>query len=364
MYLLRIGPAETVIVRIIKQALLACVVTVAVVSWPDRTAFADDEWIPANAVSAVQGNIGSAKYRARQMATSRAIARFLQNWLSVQEIRNQSALIDRWFFSRSNDYVAAVSDVETSTRGNRVYWTGRVQFDQQKVLDQLRELGLVSLWDRDPVFALQVSGSVPDYYAGKITRTGWYKSLQEAGIRFRKLSQVSESDPVDGTWTLSFQTETGHHPLVDDQPLTVTTAIIDGDVLGTRLTLAFPLDPPGFGVPLDLATAAAVDRIVVVWGPEFRRQRSQNRWRATGFEFADPAVWADFDRRIFSERGIFHGVHAESFRRNDTSLHVEYGFFLNQEEEANARAWLLNNGWQSERSGERSFRVWPSDRSD
>lgn len=299
---------------------------------------ADDGWIPARGVAAIQGSRDNAAYRAERQALGRALARYLQTWLSDQELASEAKTMNDWFFASPRSYVAAVSSASTTYSGIQAIWQGLVRFDEDRVMAKLQEVGLVNAWDRDPRLELQLTGSLTHK---AVTQHTWYRDLSTAGI---VLLAPGASKDVHGKLTASMSESQEAHPLVPERQWHVTDVVLEGDIFGQRLSLRIAVGPEDRAPLASLTTALAIQSIFSAWLPKYVEARNARLWQAGEFRFDDFTAWLAFDRLLMDNRALFHDVYPHLVRRDETSLWITYRFLLNPSEVDRAEAWLTKQG--------------------
>lgn len=313
-------------------------------------------WLKAEASASLSEGREHAEASARNDALARALAQFLQEWLAPAEIEHHTNLLQRWFFRRPGEYVSATSDVTVYERGSRLDWVGLVQFDRDRVTARLSEVGLITPFDRLPLFVAEVE---PAAAREAVAAAPWVKAFAAAGIRLVFPTANTPAPTVhDGTWSVRVVTQTVTDPYRPNAALTLTTTTLAGTVAGQPFAWTF-VAPAALAPPEPLATQLAIDAVLALWAPSRAEAMEQARWTAGTFYFPSAAAWRDFDRRITTERDVFHNVYPHRIRRTASGWEVEYAFFLNEGADANAQSWLMNQDLIVTRPQPRRFEVTP-----
>lgn len=309
-----------------------------------------DEWLPARGVVATHGGGDTAAFQAERQALARALARYLQNWLTEKEIESEAKTMNDWFFASPRSYVDAVSSVSVTRSGIQTIWQGLAQFNQDRVVAKLRELGLMNSWDRDPRLALDLAPSIA---AWPLTAQTWHQHLSAAGIQFA----AAGATDVHGALRVELVDLTAPHPLAPSQMYAVTDIVLSGQIEQQHFVVRIPFLPVERAAMAPLFTAVAVDRIYQAWLPSYFAARNQRLWQAGDFVFKSFAEWLDFDQKLMSNRALLHDIYPHRVHRDDAGWHVSYRFFLNTQEVAAAEKWLAQLGLPLQRTDRQSFIV-------
>lgn len=315
------------------------------------------DWIETDGSAVAVGNESEEATRARAEADAlaRGLGILLKEWLSDAELQRQMSALQSALFGRAHEYVEAVSDVARSKAGLRHFWKGRVEFDRAAVERELRALGIVSPWAREPLFGLRVeSVTNADHHA---VVAALQQQLALNGIRLTPVAELGKEEP-DGLWVLRLQERPLPGPTAAGRSRIVTEATIEGDVAGRSFRADLPVVAE-LAPPADLVYALIVDRVIDLWVPAREAARRAAVWQLGPLRFDDRAAWLRFDRRIWSDRHLFHDVVPAEIRRSGDAWLVRYEFMLPPDAEATAAAWLAAAGIRVQRQGERSFVAEP-----
>ncbi|RMF15898.1 MAG: hypothetical protein D6761_07095 [Candidatus Dadabacteria bacterium] len=306
------------------------------------------EWVDASGVAASRGDRDLALYQAQRQALSRALAGYLQQWVAVEEMEQRSATMQRWFFSSPRAYVQAISDPETRQRGYRMYWSGKVRFDDERIVGKLVELGFINSWDRDPRLYVRT----PDGRAAAwVTHEAWATRLFDAGILF----VFDPAVDVDGILTVTIETQQQPHPVLQDRVIALTDAVVDvqiGDVARRIVVPVGPADRMALQTP---AMLSLLDTIFSAWTPLYEARAEAQRWRAGPFAFTDVTAWQAMDQAFLANRGVFHGVYPSMIERHGSRWKVTWTFTLNSSDIDGATRWFAERGYRVRDEGDGRF---------
>ncbi len=315
------------------------------------------EWIDTDgsAVAERAESEDATRARAEADAMARGLGVFLREWLSEAELQRRMPVLQPALFGRASEYVEAVSGVARSKSGLRHFWSGRVEFDRTAIEQELRALGLLSPWAREPLFALRASDMTTAEDRAVIASLRG--RLAESGIRLVPADELGTED-ADGTWTLHVSRREAPHPFIAGRVWAVTEAVVVGDIGGRPFRADLPV-VPALSPPQDLTYALIVDRIIDLWVPLREAARRNAVWQLGPLRFTDHQAWLAFDRRIWADRHLFHDVIPADIRREGGTWVVVYEFMLPTDAEATVAAWLSSAGLRVRREGERRFVVDP-----
>lgn len=288
--------------------------------------------------------------RARRDGFTNGLVRYLKETLTPEELASYEALLKRYLLSKPEGFVAEVSGETTLPGRNRVLYRALVRYDTKKIEEVLGEIGVRNPYDRPPLV----------YYTLANTEGGFSPSLSravEALLLTLKEYGISLTEGVGegvASARITVQKVQVPHPLAPEIP--VVRVPMEFELLaGQRQEryLLYP-DTDPFSPPLREAVLPLVLRIYELWEEGITQRLRERTYTLGPLPFPDLKAWQNFHQAISARPDLFHNLRITRITKEKGYL-VEYRFSLNPGEEANARAWLMNQGWKLKENERRFF---------